>query len=112
CMFGYVIIDGQAVAGAKVTIASAHGNVEVWTDYGSDSPQPYYRTSLSDAPLSAQAGDTITITVEYSSHSRTVTHQVLGGGQQVDVVLPRNQVDDYVYERQIWRQAEVDKFNY
>src|SRR5262245_34326889 len=67
CMFGYIFIDGQAVAGARVTISSAHGNVEVWTDYSSDSPQPYYRTSLSAAPLSAQANDTITITAEYSS---------------------------------------------
>jgi DNA-binding beta-propeller fold protein YncE len=111
CMFGYVFIDGQAVQGAKVTISSAHGSVELWTDFGPNSTQPYYRTSLSDPPLSMQAGDSISITAEYSSHSQTVIHQVLGGGQQVDVVLPRNQPDDYMYEGQIWQQAEPGKFN-
>ena len=33
-MFGYVIIDGQAVTGARVTIISPHGRAEVWTDFG------------------------------------------------------------------------------
>src|SRR5690349_13613012 len=112
CMFGYVFIDGQPVAGAKVTITSAHGSVEEWTDVGPDSPLPYYRTSLSDPPLSVQAGDTITIQAEYSSHQRTMTHIALGGGQQVDVVLPRNRADDYVYERQIWQQAAPGKLNF
>jgi sugar lactone lactonase YvrE len=111
CMFGYVFIDGQAVEGAKVTIISAHGKVETWTATGPDSPQPYYRTSLSAAPLSAQAGDSITIEAQYSGHSHTVTHTVLGGGQQVDVVLPRKQADDYTFDRQIWGQAEAGKFN-
>jgi tripartite motif-containing protein 71 len=111
CMFGYVFIDGQAVAGAKVTISIGQRSIEEWSDYGPDSPQPYYRTSLSTAPLSAQAGETITITAEYSSHTHTITHTVLGGGQQVDVVLPRNAAFDYVFDRQIWHQAKPGTFN-
>jgi hypothetical protein len=114
CMFGYVVIDGQAVAGAKVTITNtANGkSEEAWTEDGPNSPQPYYRISLSDPPLNAQVGNTITIKAEYSSHSRTLTHQALSDGQQVDIVLPRNQADDYVYERQIWQQAAPGLFNY
>jgi hypothetical protein len=106
-MFGYVFIDGQAVAGAKVTITSSQDTEELWTEEGPDSTQPYYRTSLSTAPLSAQAGQTITITAEYSGHTRSITHTVLGGGQQVDVVLPRNAASDYVFDRQIWKQGAV-----
>jgi hypothetical protein len=113
CMFGYVFIGGQAVAGAKVTITSPHGSVEVWTEQGPDSPQPYYRTSLSDPPLSAQAGESITTVAEYSEgHTSSVSHVVLGGGQQVDVVLPRNRADDYVYERQIWQPGPAGNFNF
>lgn len=111
CMFGYVFIDGQPVAGAKVTITSNHGSIEVWTDTAPDSPLPYYRTSLSDAPLSVQAGETITIQVQYGSHQRTITHTALGGGQQVDVVLPRSAPLDYVFDRQLWGQAASGTFN-
>ncbi len=57
--------------------------------------------SLSDAPLALQAGDTLTITADYSAHTLTITQTVLSGGQQVDMVLPRNQHDDYTFERQI-----------
>jgi hypothetical protein len=113
CMFGYVLVDGQAVAGARVTITNtANGkSEEVWTEYGPNSPQPYYGISLSDPPLSAQVGNTITVKAEYSGHTRTLTHQALSEGQQVDVVLPRNQADDKVYDRQIWQQAAPGVFN-
>lgn len=112
CMFGYVIIDGQAVAGATVTITSAHGTRSYTTDYALIQDQPTYRMDLSSAPLSAQQGDTITIKAEYSGHSAEVTHVVIGGSQQVDVVLPRNQLDDYVFMRQIWQQGPEGSFLY
>lgn len=111
CMFGYVFIDGQPVDGAKVTITSDHGRIEEWTSTGPDSTQPYFRTSLSDPPLRAQTGETVTVVAEYSGHQHTITHRVLGGGQQVDVVLPRNRADDFVADRQIWRQSEPGTFN-
>lgn len=111
CLFGYVFIDGEAVSGAKVTVISSSGRVEDWTAEGPDSSLPYYRLSLSDAPLRVSPGETITIEVEYSSHQRTVSHVVLNGAQQVDVVLPRSSADDYVFERQIWRQSAPSTFN-
>ena len=104
CMFGYVFIGGRAVEGAHVTISGSRGSVETWTERGPDSPLPYYRTSLSDAPLSAEVGESITIVAEYSTHIRTTTHKVLSGGQQVDIILPRVQTDDYVFDRQLARQ--------
>jgi DNA-binding beta-propeller fold protein YncE len=106
CMFGYVLIDGQAVAGARVTVTSAHGSVTLWTSSGAGSAQPYYRVSLSDAPLSVQSGETITIEASFSMHEQTVTHTALGGGQQVDLVLPRHSFQDYVHERSFQLQLK------
>lgn len=111
CIFGYVFIDGEAVGGAKVTITSDHGSFELWTEEGPDSPQPYYRTSLSDAPLSVQAGESITIRAEYSGHQRVISHIALSGGQQVDVVLPSVGSLDYVFDRQYWQQSEAGQFS-
>lgn len=104
CLFGYVYIDGQAVAEARVRVRIGDRQVEDWTGEGPDSDKPYFRLSLSDAPLSAQAGDTITIQVDYGNHQKIITHQVLNGAQQVDVVLPQRTELDYVFDREIWRQ--------
>jgi hypothetical protein len=65
CMFGYVLLDGEPVEGAKLTITSAHGTLEGWTERSPDNEQPFYRVSLSDPPVSAQEGETITIMAEY-----------------------------------------------
>ncbi len=110
CMSGYVILDGNAVAGAKITITSPHGSVVTWS-VNVPGSAPFYSISLNNAPLNAQVGDSITITVEYSGHSRAMTYNVASGEQQVDVVLPRNQDDDYQYTRQIWGQADPGDFN-
>jgi tripartite motif-containing protein 71 len=112
CLFGYVFIDGQAVAGAKVTVIRARDRLEDWTVAGPDSPLPYYRLSLSGAPLNAGKDDSIDIQVEYGGHRRVVRHVVLSGGQQVDVVLPRNQSVDYVFDRQFWAQPPAGQFSY
>ena len=105
CIFGYVFIDGQAVAGAKVTITSPHGMIEAWTGYSPGNPDPYYRTSLSDAPASVQPGETITIAVAYSQHTRSTTHVVGRGAQQVDVALSRTRTDDLVFDHFIAKQG-------
>jgi hypothetical protein len=34
------------------------------------------------------------------------------GGQQVDLVLPRSQSQDHMFERQMWEQAGPSKFNF
>lgn len=99
CMYGYVIIDDQPVADAKVTLSSSHGSTQYSTDYKLSPTRPTYRFDLST--LGVQAGDSITIRADYSSHSQTITYQVLGGGQQVDVVLPRTNTDDYIVDQVI-----------
>jgi len=110
CMFGYVLLDGQPIEGAKVTITSAHGTLEGWTERSPDNQQPYYRVSLSDPPLSAQEGESITIVAEYAGHRQTITHTVLGGGQHVNVVLPRNQNVDFAFARTIQPHARAGQF--
>lgn len=112
CMFGYVYLDGVAVAGAKVTITSAHGSMETWTSTNNlDNPDPYYRLSLSGEPLSTHPGETITITAEYSSHRQTKTYIVQPDGQQVDIVLSRTQALDLAFTRQLMKQALPGEFN-
>lgn len=105
CLFGYVFVDGQPVAGARVTVTTAGGAVEDWTGEGPDSSLPYFRLSLSDPPLSAVAGDTITISVVYAGSSRTLQHTVLNGAQQVDLVLPMRPRLDFAADRQLWQQS-------
>ena len=115
CMFGYVLIDGQAAGGARITITNLTrgGQTETWTDNGPDSAQPYYRLSLSAAPLNVQVGDQLGILVQYSSHSNYLTSTAHADGQQVDVVLNRayDNDDDYVYDRRIWQQTPPSTFN-
>jgi len=111
CLFGYVFIDGQTVSGAKITITNARGQVEDWTGEGPDSTLPYYRLSLSDAPLAVQIGEIITIKAEYSGYQRIINHTILPGAQQVDIVLPRFQAEGYVYDSQIWKQSSPGLFD-
>lgn len=113
CMFGYVFLDGQPVEGARVTVSipTSQEPRVVWTELGSDSPQPYYSLDLSAAPLRAIPGSEVTITVEYGGHTHTITHEVQTGGQQVDVVIPLGATDGYVFDRQFWKQAPAEAFN-
>lgn len=111
CLFGYVFIDGKAVEGARVTLSTPRGSRTAWTERASDSPSPYYSTDLSSAPLSASPGDTVTVTVDYGGHTHTISHTVLSGGQQVDLVIPLGASDGYVIDRQFWKQAEAGQLN-
>ncbi len=111
CMYGYVFVDGQAIVGAKVTISNSNGSVVVWTETGPDSVQPYYQLSLSDPPLQARPGETISIVAEYGSQRRSLTHAVLGAGQQVDLVLPGEPGADFVAGEQYWQPTSLGSFN-
>lgn len=111
CMFGYVFADGEPVAGAKVTITIGDRRLEVWTELQDDNSEPYYKVDLSSTPLNTQAGNTVIVEVRYGGQSTTLEHVVLSGGQQVDAVLPRKLGDNYVFVRQLWRQAAREQFN-
>ncbi len=111
CVFGYVFVDGRPVAGARVTISNGQGSQTVWTEFGSDSPSPYFSADLSSGPLLAEPGSSVSITVDYGGHSHTITHQVLSGGQQVDLVVPLGAATGYVFDRQLWKQAPPGEMN-
>jgi DNA-binding beta-propeller fold protein YncE len=112
CISGVVIMDGAAIAGAEVEISSARGaRLAMFTQvYDASEPRPYYRFSLSAAPLNIQAGETIRITARYSSHERTIDYVVRPGGQQVDLVLARRHADDYMYGGMIAGETEPGLF--
>jgi sugar lactone lactonase YvrE len=113
CLSGFVYIDGEIVAGAEVTITSQRGDsVVLYTqvDSGTES-RPFYQLSLSAPPLNIVSGETITVTARYSSHEQSVTYTVQPGSQQVDVVLSKTFADDYVYEREIWNNADPGYLN-
>lgn len=88
CLFGYVYLNGKAIFGAKVTVISEQGRAEVQTREGPDSSQPYFHLSLSDKPLVLIPGNSVTIVAEYNNDRRTLSHIVLSGAQQINLVLP------------------------
>jgi hypothetical protein len=110
CVSGYVLIEGQPVANAEVTITSPRGTAVFWTQQRPNHPQPYYRASLSEEPLQVEAGEVITLTAKYSSHTTTITHEVVAGGQQVDLVLHQASAHDYHYAGQIWQRSQPGDF--
>ncbi|NNJ11188.1 PKD domain-containing protein [Chloroflexales bacterium ZM16-3] len=116
CMFGYVFMDGQPVSDAYVLVyvPGTDRSVGAWTALGPDSDQPYFRLSLSGAPLSLQPGEVVKIDAYYASHAVTTSYTVIGGGQEVDLVItPNSSTDgiDYVPERQVYAQDAPGDFN-
>ena len=112
CINGMVIIDGQAVAGAAVTITTDQGDrLTTFTQvYPGPDAQPIYRLSLSAPPLTVEPGQLIHITARYSSHERTIEYMVQPGSQQVDLALARHQADDYAYQRAITSEIAPGAF--
>lgn len=88
CINGLVMLNGEAVSGATVTIQSSSGSLQVFTQrHTGDEDRPYYRAPLSTAPISATKGSIITVTVQYAGLRKSVQHVVQDGSQQVDLVL-------------------------
>ncbi len=88
CIKGLVMLNGEAVSGATVTIQSSSGSLQLFTQrHTGDEDRPYYRAPLSTAPISATKGSIITVTVQYAGLRKSVQHLVQDGSQQVDLVL-------------------------
>ncbi len=89
CAYGYVYDDdGTPLNDVEVTFEGPGGVLTATTAPGIHSDAPYFAVSLSDAPLSASVGETITLSVEHAGRQRAVTYDVVEDGQQVDLVLP------------------------
>lgn len=112
CVSGYVFLDGKPIAGAEVSISNQRtgGRVIIWTEYGPDSDQPYFRTSLHAMPLNTQPGDTIRIRADVSARVQSVDYVVRAGGQQIDIVMPHSMSNDYIYQRQFMAQTPEGTF--
>ncbi|KPL19245.1 MAG: hypothetical protein AMJ93_13260, partial [Anaerolineae bacterium SM23_84] len=87
CIYGYIYYEDVPVLGVDVHIESAYGAVDVETENGEASSDPYYSADLSFAPLLVVPGDVITITASYSDMVSARTWTVQGDGQQVDLGL-------------------------
>ena len=87
CIYGYVYYEDAPVPGVNVHIESADGAVDVETENGAASSDPYYSADLSFAPLLIFPGDTITITAVYSDMVSIRTWTAQPNGQQVDLGL-------------------------
>jgi sugar lactone lactonase YvrE len=87
CISGFVFVDGQPVAGAEVTIATAGGEIiNVTTDLrvGMEA-RPFYALDLSRL---VSPTEIITLTARYGGiASAAVQHVVQPGGQQRDLLI-------------------------
>lgn len=115
CITGYVFFDGQPILGAEVQIvvkSRPHDQVTLITQQGLDGePSPYYQVNLTAPPLNVDVGDSIIVTARFSGYERSIEHQVLPGGQQMDIVLPHQAAGDFAYKGQIWKQGDKGKLN-
>ena len=87
CIYGYVYYHGEPVGGVTITIESRSGSVSTTTATGGASTHPYSGVDLSNTPLSASAGETITITASFSDMASSRSWVVQTNGQQVDLGL-------------------------
>ncbi len=87
CIYGYIYYEDVPVLGANVHIESTYGAIDVETEGGAASSDPYYSADLSFAPLLVSPGDVITITASYSDMLSARTWVVQDDGQQVDLGL-------------------------
>lgn len=109
CLTGSVYSDGKPIAGAQVLVRYGAGKVfETWTEARPGEPFPTY--SVDFAALGISANQRITLEARYSRHLRELQHNALAGRQQVDLVLPRNGVDDYILDATLWQQAAPGSF--
>ncbi len=87
CIYGYIYYEDAPVLGVNVHIESAQGAIDVETENGADSSDPYYSADLSFVPLLVVPGDVITITAVYSDMVSARTWMVQDDSQQVDLGL-------------------------
>jgi sugar lactone lactonase YvrE len=108
CLLGFVVIDGEIVEGAKVTVTLPDRSVrEDWTGMGSAyTDTPYYAVGLNLA-----VGDRVTITAEYSGFKRTIEHILLAGRQRVDVILKAESTLSYVLDQTIAEKNIPETFS-
>lgn len=108
CLNGTVYFDGGVVEDAEVIIRNKRGDQKIeTTKMYLDSETPGYRLSLSAPPLNVQSGDTIEITVRHKEHTRTLEYTVRPGSQQVDIVIPSEQGNDYNVGPRLWFQDDA-----
>jgi sugar lactone lactonase YvrE len=91
CAFGYIFdADSGAVNGAVATITSAAGVIfTATTASGPHSTVPYFTVDLEAQGV--HVGDTITLTTQVGGRQRTLVYpDVVAGGQQIDLVVPRS----------------------
>jgi hypothetical protein len=89
CTWGAVLVDGQPVTGAQVTLTFAGKTVSAQSKPGAAEPFPFY--ALSGADAGAKYGDVVTLTARYGD--RTVTRVIrllpgAGGEQQAALIFP------------------------
>ncbi len=88
CVWGVVHWDGDAVAGAQVTLSFRERSIAGRSGWGAVEAMPYYDLSGQDVGL--QAGDMYTLTVRYRGETvprRVVARPDASGEQRVDVWL-------------------------
>ncbi|MBV7327639.1 fibronectin type III domain-containing protein [Chloroflexi bacterium TSY] len=93
CAFGYVY-DGATrhpINKVQVHIESQDGQLTTSTRADTDGSNPYFSVNLSSEPLWVEPGEQITVTTSYSDRTASKLYTVVGGGQQIDLVVPSEQ---------------------
>ncbi|NJN67888.1 MAG: hypothetical protein HC884_14850 [Chloroflexaceae bacterium] len=101
CVYGYVYLEGVPVNGAEVEIATSQtilATPETEIREG-ESPPAFYDYLFTSAQMTTlKIGETITITARYRGREQRRSYTVQPGSWQVDIVLNREQANDYVGE--------------
>ena len=87
CVYGYVLLDGSLVDGANVILRSNTGILNLTTQTGPSSPEPYFAAPLSPPPLDAAEGDLVVLEASSGAQDNLTTFTTVTGAQQVDVFL-------------------------
>jgi len=86
CVWGYIHVGGERIAGAEVTLTFNGRSVTTHSDWGAVEDVPYYDLSAQD--LGVRVGDVYTLTVRYGGQTvvkRLIARPDTTGEQQVDV---------------------------
>lgn len=111
CIWGYVFLEGRPIAGATVRVVHPAGSFETKTELLPDRLDPHFQMLLRNDRFRIEPGETVKIVVEYDGQQVEMDYVVRPDSQRVDLLLPRDRIDDYVFDRQIWQQAPAGSFN-